>query len=77
MEQPPPQPTPQRPRKPLRWAVIVVYVIINAVVFYNARRHDPGIGYDSDAHLHYLMALSQGRLPTSADTGEFFSPPLP
>jgi 4-amino-4-deoxy-L-arabinose transferase-like glycosyltransferase len=74
---PPPTPPSPRPDKALRWAVIGAYIAINAIVFYNARRHDPGIGYDSDAHLHYMMALSHGRLPTSGDTGEFFSPPLP
>jgi hypothetical protein len=77
MDNPPPEPNPQRPSKALRWAVIAAYVLINSVVFYNARRHDPGVGYDSDAHLHYLMAMSQGRLPTDKDSGEFFSPPLP
>ncbi len=61
----------------LRLVVIAVYLVINGIVFYNARKHDPGIGYDSDAHLHYLMTLAQGRLPTRDDTGEFFSPPLP
>ena len=70
--EPSPTPTPLQPapasKKSLRWAVVVVYVVINAVVFYNARRHDPGIGYDSDAHLHYLMAMSQGRLPNSDDS---------
>lgn len=74
-----PDDQPKRPSnsKALRWAVIALYVVINGVVFHNARRHDPAIGYDSDAHLHYLMTLAQGRLPTSADSGEFFSPPLP
>ena len=77
MENPQPEPNPQRPNRALRIAVVVAYVLVNSVVFYNARRHDPGIGYDSDAHLHYLMAMSEGRLPTDKDTGEFFSPPLP
>lgn len=79
-----PDPPPARPQDPQRWPrvalrglVVAAFVAVNAVVFYNARWHDPGIGYDSDAHVHYLMALSRGRLPTSADTGEFFSPPLP
>ena len=73
----PPAASPAPTNKALRWAVIAVYIAINAIVFYNARRHDPGIGYDSDAHLHYLMAMSQGRLPNSDDSSEFFSPPLP
>ena len=77
MENCPPDQQNARHSTALRWAVIALYVAINGVVFYNARRHDPGIGYDSDAHLHYLMTLSQGRLPTRADSGEFFSPPLP
>ena len=76
MENPSPEPN-ERPAKALRWLVIALYIAINGVVFYNARRHDPGIGYDSDAHLSYLTTLAQGRLPTSQDTGEFFSPPLP
>src|SRR5688572_20223038 len=78
MENPtPPDQQDARPSRMLRWAVIALYIAINGVVFYNARRHDPGIGYDSDAHLHYLITLSEGRLPTRDDTGEFFSPPLP
>ena len=80
METSPPEPNPprwSRTRVALRIAVVAGYLLINSVVFYNARRHDPGIGYDSDAHLHYLMAMSQRRLPNDKDTGEFFSPPLP
>lgn len=63
-------------RKVERW-LVVLFLVINALVFYNALAHDPRIGYDSTDHLKYLETLSQGRLPGQADTREFFVPPAP
>ncbi len=59
-------------------AVIVLYVAINAIVCWNAMRHDPLSGYDMDrfGHPRYLQVLSEGRLPSRTDTHEFFTPPL-
>lgn len=59
------------------WATVVAFVAINAVVFSNAWRHDPRIGYDADGHRAYTKALAAGHLPTPSETHEFFSPPLP
>jgi 4-amino-4-deoxy-L-arabinose transferase-like glycosyltransferase len=56
--------------------LVILYLLINLIVLRNAIFHDPAIGYDAWAYYDYIQVLSQGRLPTSADTPEFFSPPL-
>jgi 4-amino-4-deoxy-L-arabinose transferase-like glycosyltransferase len=53
-----------------------LFVLINLIVAINAFLHNPKIGYDAVHHLTYVQILSD-RLPTSQDTPEFFSPPLP
>jgi len=58
-------------------ALVLVFLLINSIVFVNACLHDPRIGYDADAHLRYIETLSQLRLVTPQDSHEFFSPPLP
>ena len=53
METSPHEPNPprwSRTRVALRIAVVAGYLMINSVVFYNARRHDPGIA----AHLLHV-----------------------
>src|SRR3954469_8245539 len=60
-----------------RCIVIALFLLINGIVFYNARVHDPRIGYDSVEHILYMQTLARGRLPRQADSNEFFSPPLP
>ncbi len=57
----------------------LLFVTINALVAYNAIAHPRGTGYDVEAHLEYMEAISflPPRLPTPADTPEFFSAPLP
>src|SRR5262249_39746339 len=55
--------------------VILVFLAINALVLVNAILHDPSVGYDADAHLAYIAALSRFRLPARGDTTEFFSAP--
>ncbi len=57
--------------------LVIVFLLINGLVFVNACLHDPRIGYDAGGHLSYIQALSKLRLATSQDTCEFFSPPLP
>jgi hypothetical protein len=52
-------------------------LILNSLVLLNAARHDPNIGYDASEHLKYIEVLSQFRLPSNAETLEFYSPPLP
>jgi hypothetical protein len=59
------------------WAVVVLFVLINGIVLWNAAAHDPKIGYDAGGHLSYARTLATGRLPGADDTHEFFSPPLP
>ncbi len=56
-------------------AVILVLILINGLVLYNALIHNPKMGYDGLEHLKYIHVLP-GRLPTPQDTYEFFSPPL-
>jgi hypothetical protein len=58
-------------------ALLILFILLNGLVFFNACSHDPRIGYDADEHLRYLQALSEMRLVTPQDSGEFFSPPLP
>ena len=56
--------------------LVLLVLLINGVVLVNARLHDPFVGYDARAHFRYIETLSQGRLPTRAETFEFFTPPL-
>lgn len=62
-----------------RWQplLITIFVLINLIVLINAVIHDPSVGYDAEGHFKYIVALSQGHLPTIEETHEFFSPPLP
>ncbi|MFC1848766.1 ArnT family glycosyltransferase [candidate division CSSED10-310 bacterium] len=57
--------------------VIILFVIINGLVCYNAIMHNPHVGYDSKGYSLYIMSLSDFTLPTKGQTHEFFSPPLP
>ena len=57
--------------------LVVVFLVLNGLVFLNALLHDPRIGYDAHEHLRYLRTLSGMRLVTHPDSQEFFSPPLP
>lgn len=58
------------------YAVLIAFLSINFVVLTNALLHDPFIGYDTPAYLEYIEVLSEGRFPTSEETGEFFSAPM-
>jgi len=57
--------------------LLIVFLVINLIVFVNAVLHDPGIGYDARDHLRYVDALSEFHLVTPGESREFFSPPLP
>jgi hypothetical protein len=56
--------------------LVYVFLLINALVLFNAVRHNPEDGYDAAAHLAYIDALAELRLPEKRDTYEYFSPPL-
>ena len=56
--------------------ILTLCLIINIIVLANAILHYPKIGYDVVQDLNYIQVLPD-RLPTSHDTYEFFSPPLP
>lgn len=57
--------------------LVGAFVLLNGLVLLNAVLHDPTVGYDAHFHLRYAETLSEGRLPSPADTREFFCPPLP
>jgi len=57
--------------------LVLVFLLINGLVFVNACLHDPRIGYDTNGYLSYIQTLSKLRLVTPQDSHEFFSPPLP
>ena len=57
--------------------LIVIFALMNGFVLVNSRLHAPWVGYDANAHLSYIRALSGFHLVTPSDSSEFFSPPLP
>lgn len=57
--------------------LLTLFILINWWVLSNNIAHNPYIGYDAGHHLHYIGALSEGRLPTADDTGGFYYPPVP
>jgi hypothetical protein len=57
--------------------VILLFVLMNGIVLFNARFHAPWVGYDANAHMSYIKALAGFKLVSPAESGEFFSPPLP
>ncbi len=63
-----------RINKPL----LVLFCVILLLLLLNAFLHDPTTGYDAHDHLNYVQSLaSHWRLPTKAETGQYYSPPLP
>lgn len=60
----------------LHVGLVALFVAVNLLAAANALLQYPEIGYDANDHLLYMQVLPQ-RLPTDADTREFFSPPLP
>lgn len=68
---------PFRSRRGIDIGLVIVFLLINGLVFVNACLHDPRIGYDAVGHLRYIQTLSKLQLVTPQDSHEFFSPPLP
>ena len=58
--------------------LLFAFLLILLILLVNAFLHDPTTGYDAQDHLHYVQALaSDWRLPGQAETGQYYSPPLP
>ena len=55
----------------------MLWVALNVIVLYNTIHQPPAIGYDAEDHYANVRILAQGRLPTKAESNEFFSPPIP
>ncbi|MCX6244381.1 MAG: glycosyltransferase family 39 protein [Bacteroidetes bacterium] len=68
---------PLRSEGKLNIPLVVIFLLINGIVLLNSRLHAPWIGYDANAHISYIKALSAFRLVSPAESQEFFSPPLP
>ncbi len=58
--------------------LLAVCLLVSGLVFVNAFLHNPYYGYDAHDHINYVISLSSnGRLPVKAETGQYYSPPLP
>lgn len=68
---------PFKEKRGINKPLLILFILINAIILRNAVFHDPAIGYDAFGYYDYIRVLAQGRLPVSAETPEFFSPPLP
>ncbi len=56
--------------------LLVLFLLVNALALSNLVRHNATLAYDAEDHFLYSLILSQGRLPTEAETNQFFAPPL-
>ncbi len=56
--------------------LLAVFMAINALVVSNVFRHNAGLAHDGEDHFLYSLILADGRLPTAAETNQFFAPPL-
>lgn len=63
--------------KPAAILLFGALAIFLFVLLWNAIFHDPLYGYDAGEHFNNVRAYSQFRIPSSADTHEYWSPPLP
>ena len=68
---------PFRSENGLNVGLLLIFILINCIVFLNAYLHDPQIGYDAISHLRYIETLSKLQLVRPEDSVEYFSPPLP
>lgn len=67
-----------RVRGRLSRALLGFFIVILLLLLLNAFLHDPTAGYDAQDHLHYVQSLAaRWRLPEKAETGQYYSPPLP
>ena len=56
-------------------ASVVLLGVLAVVVVWNAARFPPGLGYDAEPHVDYLVGLIEhGTLPD--ETGSYYTPPL-
>jgi hypothetical protein len=69
--------TPFQTENGLNKTLLAIFGGLNLIVLVNALIHVPYVGYDALEHIEYIKILSEFRFPTLAETGEFFSPPLP
>jgi hypothetical protein len=60
----------------LHLALVSVFIGVSLLGAYNIVRHSPWVAYDGKDHFRYVLALSEGRLPTEAESNQFFAPPL-
>jgi hypothetical protein len=58
-------------------SLVAAFVLIHALIFANAWRRDPTIGYDAFSHRDYIQALAKGHLVMPNESDEFFCPLLP
>lgn len=56
--------------------LLALFVGVNVLAVSNMVRHNSELAYDAEDHFLYSVILSQGRLPTEAETNQFFAPPL-
>lgn len=63
-------------RDKINKVLVLIFILINGIVLFNAAFHYPKAAYDGYSHLKYIRKL-EVRLPIRGDTAEFFSPPLP
>ncbi|MCM8782616.1 MAG: glycosyltransferase family 39 protein, partial [Candidatus Omnitrophica bacterium] len=56
--------------------LVIIFLLINGIVLYNAVFHTPWIGYDGGPHVRNIVILSEFRLPSKEETYMFYMPPL-
>lgn len=61
---------------PVRRCTRLLLALSVLILALNAVLHDPRVGYDAAAHRAYAGVLAHGRLPSPAESSEFFSAPL-
>ncbi len=67
-----------RVRGRLSVPLLLLFASIFLILLINAFLHDPTAGYDAQDHIHYIQTLATyWRLPVKAETGQYYSPPLP
>ena len=63
-------------RQHLNRILLTIAIVINVLVAINTYVHHPFVGYDAEGHLDYMSVVAL-HLPTEAESGEYYSPPLP
>jgi hypothetical protein len=58
--------------------LVILFILINTLVFVNTLLHDPYQGYDAGDHILYIKVLAlKKEIPTCADSSMCYFPPLP